>query len=109
MTLVGRLVAEDVRHGGTNFLLISWQTIMMLAGGVSKDTLRAPLKVGFGWKPQIKTKATVNEDPTEALIRELKEQNEKLKAQLASGVVTDADIDVEEDDNLSPAGNTGLF
>ena len=54
---------------------------------------------------QIKTKATVNEDPTEALIRELKEQNEKLKNQLASGVVTDADIDVEEDDNLSPAGN----
>ena len=51
----------------------------------------------------------MNEDPTEALIRELKEQNEKLKAQLASGVVTDADIDVEEDDNLSPAGDTGLF
>ena len=51
----------------------------------------------------------MNEDPTEALIRELKEQNEKLKAQLASGVVTDADIDVEEDDNLSPAGKTGLF
>ena len=51
----------------------------------------------------------MNEDPTEALIRELKEQNEKLKAQLASGVVTDADIDVEEDDNLSPAGDTGVF
>ena len=51
----------------------------------------------------------MNEDPTEALIRELKEQNEKLKTQLASGVVTDADIDVEEDDNLSPAGDTGLF
>ena len=47
----------------------------------------------------------MNEDPTEALIRELKDQNEKLKAQLASAVVTDADIDVEEDDNLSPAGN----
>ena len=34
---------------------------------------------------QIKTKATVNEDPTEALIRELKEQNEKLKKQLEGG------------------------
>ena len=28
---------------------------------------------------QIKTKATVNEDPTDKLIRELREQNEKLK------------------------------
>ena len=51
----------------------------------------------------------MNEDPTEALIRELKEQNEKLKTQLASGVVTDADIDVEEDDNLSPAGDRAFF
>ena len=28
---------------------------------------------------QIKTKATVNESPTDKLIRELKEENEKLK------------------------------
>ena len=34
---------------------------------------------------QIKTKAVVNENPTDKLIRELKEANEKMRAQLASG------------------------
>ena len=41
---------------------------------------------------QIKTKATVNEDPTDKLIRELREQNEKLKSQLAGGKVDMAEI-----------------
>ncbi|KAL4229280.1 hypothetical protein ACF0H5_012320 [Mactra antiquata] len=36
---------------------------------------------------QIKCSAKVNEDPTAALIRELQEENEKLKAMLASGKV----------------------
>ena len=54
---------------------------------------------------QIKTKATVNEDPVEALIRELKEQNEKLKAQLAGGHVDIKDMrDDDDDDNISPEG-----
>ena len=55
---------------------------------------------------QIKTVATVNEDPTDALIRELKEQNERLKAQLATGVVTDDDVKDFGGDNseLSAAG-----
>ena len=54
---------------------------------------------------QIKTKATVNEDPTEALIRELKEQNEKLKLQLQTGHVDAADLkDMSDNDNLSPEG-----
>ncbi|KAK7487439.1 hypothetical protein BaRGS_00021280, partial [Batillaria attramentaria] len=35
---------------------------------------------------QIKTKASVNEDPTDKLIRELQEENEKLKAMLAGNV-----------------------
>ncbi len=34
---------------------------------------------------QIKTKAMVNEDPTEKLIRDLKSENERLKKMLASG------------------------
>ncbi|XP_076366810.1 kinesin-like protein KIF28 isoform X1 [Tachypleus tridentatus] len=34
---------------------------------------------------QIKTLATINEDPTEKLIRELREENEKLKKSLQSG------------------------
>ena len=33
----------------------------------------------------IKTKAAVNEDPTDALMRDLKEQNELIKRQLAEG------------------------
>ena len=36
---------------------------------------------------QIKTKAVVNEDPTEKLIRELKEENERLKGQMSTGAV----------------------
>lgn len=34
---------------------------------------------------KIKNKPVVNEDPQAKLIRELKEENEKLKAQLAAG------------------------
>ncbi len=44
----------------------------------------------------------MNEDPTEALIRELKEQNEKLKAQLESGNVDMNELrDAAGKDNLS--------
>ena len=48
---------------------------------------------------QIKTIATVNEDPTEKLLRELKEENERLKAQMASGrgaAPLNADGEVDE-------------
>jgi len=49
---------------------------------------------------QIKTKAVVNEDPTEALIRELKEENERLKAKMKTGDVSDQDIkDMVGDDS----------
>ena len=53
---------------------------------------------------QIKTTAKVNEDPTEKLIRELKEQNEKLvemlkKAQAGEAVKMSADDDDDDDDN----------
>ncbi|CAG0911530.1 unnamed protein product, partial [Cyprideis torosa] len=34
---------------------------------------------------QIKTNATINEDPTEKLLRELKEENERLKQMMAGG------------------------
>lgn len=64
---------------------------------------------------QIKTKAVVNEDPTEKLIRELREQNEKLLEMLKQaqgGEVVkmptgdDEDDDEDEDDKkeLSPEG-----
>nr|XP_022323498.1 kinesin-like protein KIF28P isoform X1 [Crassostrea virginica] len=48
---------------------------------------------------QIKNSASVNEDPTEKLIRELQEENEKLKAALASGNLTM--VAGEEDDDLT--------
>ena len=41
---------------------------------------------------QIKTKATVNEDPVEQMIRELKEENEKLKAKLKGGKLDKEDM-----------------
>ncbi|XP_076455652.1 kinesin-like protein KIF28 isoform X2 [Babylonia areolata] len=51
---------------------------------------------------QIKTKALVNEDPTEKLIRELQEENERLKAMLsgdaAMEVMKDDDEDLSDDE-----------
>lgn len=47
--------------------------------------------------------ATVNEDPTEKLIRELNEENEKLKKMLASGGISLADGDMETE-GMSESG-----
>ena len=41
---------------------------------------------------QIKTKAVVNEDPTEKLIRELKEENERLKSRMKAGDIDDEEL-----------------
>ncbi|CAL1536203.1 unnamed protein product [Lymnaea stagnalis] len=46
---------------------------------------------------QIKTTATVNEDPTEKLIRELQEENEKLKAMLGGNMKMEVMKDDDED------------
>ncbi|XP_076031819.1 kinesin-like protein KIF28 [Oratosquilla oratoria] len=48
---------------------------------------------------QIKTNAVVNEDPTEKLIRELREENERLKKGLSSGNV-DMDMDMVDDGDI---------
>ena len=54
---------------------------------------------------QIKTKATVNEDPTDKLIRELKEQNEKLRSQLSGGKIDMSDInEIAKRENLTKEG-----
>ncbi|XP_070175288.1 kinesin-like protein KIF28P isoform X2 [Littorina saxatilis] len=50
---------------------------------------------------QIKTKATVNEDPTDKLIRELQEENEKLKAMLSGD--TKMVVMKDDDEDLSDA------
>ena len=44
---------------------------------------------------QIKTKAVINEDPTETLLRELREENERLKQALEGGTVDIKEIPVE--------------
>ncbi|KAH9524310.1 Kinesin-like protein kif28p [Bulinus truncatus] len=46
---------------------------------------------------QIKTSATVNEDPTDKLIRELQEENEKLKAMLGGNMKMEVMKDDDED------------
>ncbi|XP_066989396.1 kinesin-like protein KIF28 [Macrobrachium rosenbergii] len=46
---------------------------------------------------QIKTKATVNEDPTDKLLRELKEENDKLKKMLSGGKIDTTFVDVDND------------
>ena len=48
---------------------------------------------------QIKTKAVVNEDPTEQLLRELKRENERLRA-----AVTSDFIDIGDTRGMSAAG-----
>ena len=53
---------------------------------------------------QIKTKAVINEDPTAKLIRDLQEENEKLKTLLANGerpekLKKEDDDDDDDDDN----------
>ena len=51
---------------------------------------------------QIKTVAQVNEDPTEKLIRELQEENEKLKKMMAAG--GKIDLGSEDTAGMSEAG-----
>lgn len=46
---------------------------------------------------QIKTKAMVNEDPTEKLIRELQEENDRLKAMLSGNATMEVMKDDDED------------
>ena len=67
---------------------------------------------------QIKTTAKVNEDPTEKLIRELKEENEKLvemlkKAQAGEAVKMSADDDDDDDETrkegMSEEGNNLFY
>lgn len=61
---------------------------------------------------QIKTKATINEDPTEKLIRDLHEENEKLKALLASGGKIEkinSEDDDDDDDDESGLSEEGML
>ena len=51
---------------------------------------------------QIKTKATINEDPTDKLIRELKEENDRLRAMLSGSAAME--IIKDDDEELSDAG-----
>ena len=51
---------------------------------------------------QIKTKAVVNEDPTEKLLRELKEENDRLRKQ-AGGVMPSDFVD-EDGDGIDDRG-----
>ena len=46
----------------------------------------------------------MNEDPTEKLIRNLQEENDKLKKMLESGGVTLTDLSSEETAGMSDAG-----
>ena len=55
---------------------------------------------------QIKCTAKVNEDPTAQLIRELQEENEKLKQMLAGGKV---DMSLMEGEDTADMTDEGLF
>ena len=56
---------------------------------------------------QIKTKASVNEDPTAQLIRDLQEENEKLKAMLAGKKLDTSELLAEgEEDDMTEEGRS---
>lgn len=58
---------------------------------------------------QIKTSAKVNEDPTEKLIRELKEENDKLMEMLKKAQAGEAvKISAEDDDDDSEGQKEGM-
>ena len=56
---------------------------------------------------QIKTKAIVNEDPTEKIIADLKAENAKLKKMLESGKVDPATLAALSADGVS--GKAGMI
>eukprot|EP00095_Tigriopus_kingsejongensis_P011917 maker-scaffold507_size152468-snap-gene-0.36 protein:Tk11917 transcript:maker-scaffold507_size152468-snap-gene-0.36-mRNA-1 annotation:"kinesin-like protein kif28p-like" len=58
-------------------------------GGNSKTVMIAAIT---DRAKQIKTKATVNEDPTDKMIRELKEENERLMVMLKGGKMNTQDL-----------------
>lgn len=58
---------------------------------------------------QIKTKSSVNEDPTAQLIRELQEENERLKKAIESGNLTIITGEGEEDDDMSEEGKENIL
>ena len=65
------------------------KTIMIAAispAEINYDETVSTLRYADGTK-KIKTKATINEDPTEKLIKSLKEENERLKKMLANGKI----------------------
>ena len=52
----------------------------------------------------------MNEDPTEKLIKDLKEENEKLKAQLSGGKIDINEIKaMSGNENLSKEGNLSSY
>lgn len=53
---------------------------------------------------QIKTVAIVNEDPTEKLIRELRQENDRLRKMLEKGA-----MDVPIQPGMSEAGSVKFF
>jgi len=82
------------------------KTIMIAAlspADINHDETLSTLRYADRAK-QIKTKATVNEDPTEKLIRELKEQNDKLRAQLSGGKIDMSEVnEIARKENLTDA------
>lgn len=53
---------------------------------------------------QIKTKAVVNEDPTDKLIRELKEENDRLKKSMQTGKINPVDFVDADGDGIDDRG-----
>ena len=71
-----------------------------------RDYFRQELTYNFFFSAdrakQIKTKAVVNEDPTDKLIRELKEENERLKNRIKGGDVSEEELkDLSGKDSVS--------
>ena len=88
-------------------LLISLQIAAISPADINYEESLSTLRYADRAK-QIKTVAVVNEDPTEKLIRELQEENDKLKQMLESGGVElpegTGEHGIEKQEGMSKAG-----
>ena len=88
-------------------LLLSLQIAAISPADINYEESLSTLRYADRAK-QIKTVAVVNEDPTEKLIRELQEENDKLKQMLESGGVElpegTGEHGIEKQEGMSKSG-----
>ena len=90
------MASSAIDMAGSGWNLVKEASILQRA---TTDNKIHEIRFSADRAKQIKTKAKVNEDPTEKLIRELKEENERLKKLISGGAVAMPAEDSEDEDD----------